>query len=113
MGARVDGPHDWDHLPDPADWANCGHALIYVPDATREDVLKGVRFSSLVSMAGPGSSGEAGERINKRRAVVMATRLARQAGFESIDASEFFSRTDRLAIATRFCSIWVTPTGQM
>jgi hypothetical protein len=44
-GTKVDGPHDWDSLPDPADWANCGHALIYVPDATREDVLKGVRFS--------------------------------------------------------------------
>lgn len=41
---------------------------------------------------------EAGERINKRRAVVMDTRLARQTGFESVDASEFFAHTDRLVI---------------
>jgi hypothetical protein len=46
-GARVDGPHDWDSLPDPAEWANCGHALIYVPNATREDVLKGAQFTRL------------------------------------------------------------------
>lgn len=44
-GARVDGPHDWANLPSSAQWVNCGHALIYVPDATREDALKGVRFS--------------------------------------------------------------------
>lgn len=29
-GARVDGPHDWQHLPSFSEWANCGHAVIYV-----------------------------------------------------------------------------------
>jgi hypothetical protein len=52
-GAEVNGPHDWASLPSAAQWVNCGHALIYVPAATREDVLKGVRFSSLAPRASP------------------------------------------------------------
>lgn len=29
MGAEVDGPHDWDSVPDPAEWVNCSHAVVY------------------------------------------------------------------------------------
>lgn len=28
-GALVEAPHDWDHLGDPAEWINCGHACVY------------------------------------------------------------------------------------
>lgn len=28
-GRLVEGPHDWDSLPDPREWVNCGHAVIY------------------------------------------------------------------------------------
>jgi len=39
-GQRVDAPHDWDAVPDPAEWINCGHAVIYTPHATWKDVLR-------------------------------------------------------------------------
>jgi len=39
-GRRVDAPHDWDSVPDPAEWINCGHAVIYTPAATWKDVLR-------------------------------------------------------------------------
>lgn len=39
-GRRVDAPHDWDAVPDPAEWVNCGHAVIYVPSATWRDVMR-------------------------------------------------------------------------
>lgn len=28
-GRAVEGPHDWDSLPDPREWVNCGHAVVY------------------------------------------------------------------------------------
>jgi len=40
VGKRVDAPHDWDSVPDPAEWMNCGHAVIYTPAATWGDVLR-------------------------------------------------------------------------
>lgn len=39
-GQRVDAPHDWDSVPDPREWINCGHAVIYTPHATWGDVMK-------------------------------------------------------------------------
>ena len=41
MGKRVDAPHDWDSVPDPAEWINCGHAVIYTPQATWGEVFRG------------------------------------------------------------------------
>ena len=40
-GQRVDAPHDWDAVPDPAEWINCGHAVIYTLQATWREVLRG------------------------------------------------------------------------
>lgn len=40
-GRKVDAPHDWDSVPDPAEWMNCGHAVIYTPEATWKEVLRG------------------------------------------------------------------------
>lgn len=40
-GRKVDAPHDWDSVPDPAEWMNCGHAVIYTPHATWREVLRG------------------------------------------------------------------------
>lgn len=40
-GAKVEAPHDWDRLPDPAEWINCGHGVIYTPHARRADLLRG------------------------------------------------------------------------
>jgi len=38
-GRRVYGPRDWDRVPDPSEWINCGHALVYQREATVSDVL--------------------------------------------------------------------------
>lgn len=38
-GARVYGPRDWDRYPEPSEWINCGHALVYLREATVADVL--------------------------------------------------------------------------
>jgi len=38
-GRRVYGPRDWDRVPDPSEWINCGHALVYLREATVADVL--------------------------------------------------------------------------
>lgn len=40
-GKKVDAPHDWDSVSDPAEWINCGHAVIYTPQATWKEVLRG------------------------------------------------------------------------
>jgi len=45
-GAKVDGPHDWQSLPSAAEWVNCGHSIIYVPNATREDLVRGFRSTA-------------------------------------------------------------------
>jgi hypothetical protein len=37
-GVRVYGPRDWDSLPDPGEWMNCGHALDFKQAATAEDL---------------------------------------------------------------------------
>jgi len=37
-GAQVYGPRDWDAVPDPGEWLNCGHALAYHRDVTEEDL---------------------------------------------------------------------------
>lgn len=42
--ASVDGPHDWARLPDPGEWINCGHAVIYLEQASAESVKKGLRM---------------------------------------------------------------------
>lgn len=39
VGRLVDGPHDWDSLPDAREHINCGHGLIY----TREASIGGLR----------------------------------------------------------------------
>lgn len=39
-GKRVSAPHDWDRVPDPAEWVNCGHAVIYVPHAQWKDLRR-------------------------------------------------------------------------
>lgn len=38
MGKRVYAPHDWDRVQDPAEWVNCGHAVIYTSHATWKDL---------------------------------------------------------------------------
>jgi len=38
-GRLVYGPRDWDRVPDPGEWINCGHALVYLREATVADVL--------------------------------------------------------------------------
>jgi len=37
-GQKVDAPHDWDSVPDPREWVNCGHAVIYTRQATWRDL---------------------------------------------------------------------------
>lgn len=37
-GAQVYGPRDWERVPDPGEWLNCGHALAYHRDVTEEDL---------------------------------------------------------------------------
>lgn len=37
-GAQVYGPRDWEGVPDPGEWLNCGHALSYHRDVTLEDL---------------------------------------------------------------------------
>jgi hypothetical protein len=41
VGKRVDAPHDWDSVPDPREWMNCGHAVIYTLQATWREVFRG------------------------------------------------------------------------
>ena len=38
-GARVYGPRDWDRYPEPSEWINCGHALVYMRDVSAREVL--------------------------------------------------------------------------
>ena len=37
-GVNVYGPRDWDSLPDPGEWMNCGHALDFKQAVTAEDL---------------------------------------------------------------------------
>lgn len=37
-GATVYGPRDWDSLPDPREWMNCGHALEFKREVTAQDL---------------------------------------------------------------------------
>lgn len=37
-GARVYGPRDWERAPDPAEWVNCQHGLIYASEARARDL---------------------------------------------------------------------------
>ena len=37
-GAKVEAPHDWRRVPDPGEWINCGHAVIYTPHARVRDL---------------------------------------------------------------------------
>lgn len=39
-GREVMAPHDWDRLPDPREWVNCGHAVIYTPAAQWKDLRR-------------------------------------------------------------------------
>ena len=39
-GRQVEAPHDWARLPDPAEWINCGHAVIYTPHARMRDLMR-------------------------------------------------------------------------
>ncbi len=40
IGAKVEAPHDWQRLPDPAEWINCGHAVVYTPHARLRDLAR-------------------------------------------------------------------------
>jgi hypothetical protein len=37
-GVSIYGPRDWDALPDPSEWMNCGHALDFSREVTREEL---------------------------------------------------------------------------
>jgi hypothetical protein len=39
-GVKVWGPRDWSSFPSPAEWVNCGHALVYSRTAKRSDTQK-------------------------------------------------------------------------
>jgi hypothetical protein len=43
-GKAVDGPHDWKSVRDPGEWLNCGHAIIYLNAATREELQRGAKY---------------------------------------------------------------------
>jgi hypothetical protein len=62
-GVPVKAPRDWDALPDPAEWMNCGHALDYKRTASAEDLESTARRLELVS--GPR---RVRETVNERRA---------------------------------------------
>jgi hypothetical protein len=48
-GASVYGPRDWDALPDPSEWMNCGHALEFSKTVTREDLEDTLRRETIIA----------------------------------------------------------------
>jgi len=40
VGKEVEAPHDWKSVPDPAEWINCGHAVVYTPHARMRDLVR-------------------------------------------------------------------------
>ena len=47
-GVGVYGPRDWNRLPDPGEWMNCGHALDYKMVANAEDLEPTLRDRNVV-----------------------------------------------------------------
>ena len=42
-GERCWGPRDWDSVPDPSEWINCGHALRFFRQVTRDQLDRTLR----------------------------------------------------------------------
>lgn len=59
-GARVQGPRDWDAVPDPAEHMSCGHALRYATHVTGDDLNTTRRLGRTVYE--PPSPARAGRR---------------------------------------------------
>jgi hypothetical protein len=67
--AEVYGPRDWDALPEPSEWMNCGHALDFRREITAEEAEETLRS--------PGSVVIGPERVRTTESEQRAAALAR------------------------------------
>lgn len=42
-GTKIFGPHDWTRLPEPSEWINCHHQLIYSKATTQQELKNSIK----------------------------------------------------------------------